>query len=102
MYMLFPAFGPWNVNKELGTCATQWLIDCYDMADGTEPITGYNADYSPIINPVSGYDDQNPYANRDPRLAQSVMYHGMTWPMVNRGPATVDITTPQNGAVVIL
>jgi starch-binding outer membrane protein, SusD/RagB family len=96
MYMLFPAFGPWNVNKELGTCATQWLIDSYDMADGTEPIIGYNADYSPIINPVSGYDDQNPYANRDPRLAQSVMYHGMTWPMVNRAPATVDITTPQN------
>jgi starch-binding outer membrane protein, SusD/RagB family len=86
--MLFPAFNPWNVNKELGTCPTQWLIDCYDMADGTQPITGYNADYSPIINPASGYDDQNPYANRDPRLAQSVMYHGMTWPMVNRAPAT--------------
>ena len=95
LYMLFPAFNPWNVNKELGTCPTQWLVDCYDMADGTQPITGYNADYSPIINPASGYDDQNPYANRDPRLAQSVMYHGMTWPMVNRAPATMDLTIPE-------
>lgn len=95
LYELMPPFNPWNVNKELATVPTQWLVDCYDMLDGTEPITGYNADYSPIINPVSGYDDQNPYANRDPRLAQSMLYHNQTWPKVNKGSAIVDIRTPE-------
>jgi hypothetical protein len=27
----------------------------------------------------SGYDEQHPFDNRDPRLAQLVFYHGMTW-----------------------
>ncbi len=95
MYELFPPFNPWNVNKELATVPTQWLVDCYDMVDGTPPITGYNADFSPIINPASGYNDQNPYLNRDPRLAQSMLYHGVTWPKVNKAPQKVDITTPE-------
>lgn len=95
LYELMPPFNPWNVNKELATVPTQWLVDCYDMADGTQPVTGYNPDYSPIINPVSGYDEQNPYANRDPRLVQSMLYHGQTWAKVNKGPQTVDITTPE-------
>lgn len=96
LYNLFPAFNPWNVNKELTTVPTQWLIDSYDMADGSEPITGYNPDYSPVINPASGYDEQKPYVNRDPRFYQSFLYHGATWPNVNKGTATVDITTPYN------
>lgn len=95
LYECFPAFNPWNVNKELATVPTQWLVDSYDMADGSQPITGYNTDYSPVINPASGYDEQNPYANRDPRLSQSIMYHGMTWPKVDKAPKTVDISTPE-------
>jgi len=96
LYNLFPAFNPWNVNKELTTVPTQWLIDAYDMADGTQPIVGYHADYSPIINPASGYDEQHPYENRDPRFYQTFLYHGAIWPNVNKGTATVDITTPHN------
>lgn len=96
LYNLFPAFNPWNVNKELTTVPTQWLVDCYDMADGSEPILGYNGDNSPVINPASGYDEQNPYANRDPRFDQTIMHQGTIWPNVNKGSATVDITTPHN------
>lgn len=96
LYNLFPAFNPWNVNKELTTVPTQWLVDSYDMADGSEPIIGYNADHSPIINPASGYDEQNPYANRDPRFYQTILHHGATWPSVNKGTARVDLTTPNN------
>lgn len=95
LYECFPPFNPWNINKELATVPTQWLVDCYDMANGTQPVTGYNADFSPIINPAAGYDEQNPYANRDPRLAQSMLYHGATWLKVNKGPQTVDIKTPE-------
>ncbi|WP_286860846.1 RagB/SusD family nutrient uptake outer membrane protein [Proteiniphilum sp. UBA5510] len=96
LYNLFPAFNPWNVNKELTTVPTQWLVDSYDMADGSEPIVGYNSDYSPVINPNSGYNEQDPYKNRDPRFYQTILHHGMTWPKVNNKPAKVDITTPNN------
>lgn len=84
LYNNFPTVDGWNVNKEVGTIPTQQLIDSYDMLDGTEPITGYNGDaFSPIINPASGYDEQNPYANRDPRLRQTILYDRATWPLVN-------------------
>lgn len=84
LYNSFPTVDGWNVNKEVGTIPTQQLVDCYDMLNGTEPIIGYNGDaFSPIINPLSGYDEQNPFANRDPRLAQSILCDGATWPRVN-------------------
>lgn len=95
MYNNMPPFNPWNVNKELTTCPTEWLVDSYDMVDGSQPIDGYNADYSPIINPASGYNEQNPYLNRDPRLAQSMLFNGVTWPKVNAAPQKVDLTAPQ-------
>lgn len=62
-----------------GLCPTQNLVDMYDMANGEEAITGYNADGSPIINPASGYDDQNPYTGRDPRFYGTILYNGANW-----------------------
>lgn len=41
-----------------GNCPTQNLVDAYDMKEGQE------------MNPSA------PYANRDPRLAYTVLYHG--------------------------
>ncbi|MCM1451772.1 MAG: RagB/SusD family nutrient uptake outer membrane protein [Clostridium sp.] len=46
---------------------TQNLVDAY------ETINGLPIDQDPT------YDEQNPYVNRDPRLAQTIFYHGMTW-----------------------
>ena len=42
---------------------TQNFVDAFPMKNGY-----------PIGNAASGYDPQNPYANRDPRLAQIVVY----------------------------
>ncbi|MBQ9660436.1 MAG: RagB/SusD family nutrient uptake outer membrane protein [Bacteroidales bacterium] len=50
-------------------CPTQNLVDAYDMLNGKS-----------IFEPGSGYDESDPYANRDPRLAQTVAYNGMRWP----------------------
>lgn len=50
------------------TSPTQNLIDCYEMKSGL-----------PIHDPASGYDDQKPYANRDPRLEQTILHHGSLW-----------------------
>lgn len=52
------------------------LIDAYEMSNGlTKEEAG------------SGYDPKHPFANRDPRLAMTVLYPGMDW--VGIGGATV-------------
>lgn len=52
-----------------GNCPTQNLVDAYDMKNGKS-----------IDDPTSGYDPQNPYKNRDPRLAVTVAVNGDNWP----------------------
>ena len=47
---------------------TQNLVDAFPMANGY-----------PITDPSSGYSASNPYAGRDPRLAEYVLYNGATF-----------------------
>ncbi len=50
-----------------GNCPSQTLVDAYGMKTGT-------------------FDPANPYANRDPRLAMTVVVNGITgWPAYNTG-----------------
>lgn len=51
-----------------GSTPTQELVDDYSMANGLA-----------ITDPGSGYDPQNPYANREPRFKQSILYNGNTF-----------------------
>jgi hypothetical protein len=56
-----------------GTCLgltspSQNLVDAFLTIDGKT-----------IDDPTSGYDPQNPYANRDPRLAYTVFCNGARW-----------------------
>lgn len=51
---------------------TQDLINQYQMADGQFP---YEEDLV-TVNTVSGYDEQNPYINRDPRFYKSILFQG--------------------------
>lgn len=64
--------------NQAGVCPTQELVDAYEMANGQPAITGYSdaAHLHPIINTASGYDENNPYANRDPRFYASIYYNG--------------------------
>lgn len=55
---------------------TQELVDAYEMTNGKY-----------IDDPTSGYDDQNPYVNRDKRFYGTINYHGTT----SRG-AVLDFT----------
>lgn len=65
-------------SEKSGICPSQELVDCYEMKDGSIPILGYtDSDHlQPIINPTSGYDENNPYVNRDPRFYASIWYNG--------------------------
>lgn len=70
---------------------TQNLVDDYEMANGERPILGYNADMTPVINPLSGYTEngqtntESPnyytgtrmmYVNREPRFYASINFTG--------------------------
>ena len=47
---------------------SQNLVDAFPMRNG-----------KPITDPNSGYNPNDPYANRDPRLSDDVIYNGMTF-----------------------
>jgi hypothetical protein len=56
-----------KVNSTGRTNPTQNFVDCYETINGLP------------IDEDSSYDDQNPYANRDPRLEQTILHHGSIW-----------------------
>jgi hypothetical protein len=56
-------FGGWG-----GNCPMQNLVDDYEMDNGL-----------PIENEASGYDPQDPYADRDPRFYASILYNGAAY-----------------------
>jgi starch-binding outer membrane protein, SusD/RagB family len=58
---------PLSYSGEPGTCPSQNLVDTYRMTDGLK----YNE--SPL------YDPDNPYQDRDPRLAKTILYNGSAW-----------------------
>ncbi|GGC30174.1 hypothetical protein GCM10011386_22730 [Parapedobacter defluvii] len=77
----------------LGATPSQELVDSYDMQSTGEPaITGYrDADHlQPIINPNSGYDEQQPYVNRDPRFYATVWFNGAQYDNINGKVHTVE------------
>ena len=59
------------------TSPTQNFVDAFPTLDGLD-----------ITNAASGYNAQNPYANRDPRLALSVFTNGTKW--LNRNVETFE------------
>ncbi len=51
-----------------GNCPTQDLVDAFECTDGK------SISESPL------YDANDPYANRDPRLAKTIVVNGEAWP----------------------
>lgn len=68
---------------------TQELVNSYVMLNGKS-----------ITEPGSGYDENNPYAGRDPRLTATIVYHGSTWRNADGSTQTIYIkpgTDPDAG-----
>lgn len=60
---------PLSAGARLNALApTQELVESYVMTNGL-----------PIDHPNSGYEESDPYANRDPRLTYTVVYDGYHW-----------------------
>jgi hypothetical protein len=70
-------------NNENYNAPTQELVDSYLMANGKS-----------IKDAGSGYDESNPYVNRDPRLTATVVYHGYVWLNANGTSTQVIYTKP--------
>ncbi|WP_185213143.1 RagB/SusD family nutrient uptake outer membrane protein [Sphingobacterium mizutaii] len=71
---------------------TQELVDSYAMANGL-----------PITDPASGYDPQNPYANREKRFYQSIVYDGSQWlgdvMVMKQGVGSLNATDLNNSSI---
>ncbi|RYE13837.1 MAG: RagB/SusD family nutrient uptake outer membrane protein, partial [Sphingobacteriales bacterium] len=68
-YSNFFDLAPLSVGARLNNMApTQELVDSYLMTNGKR-----------INESGSGYDENDPYINRDPRLTNTIVYHGYEW-----------------------
>lgn len=68
-YSVFFDLAPLAVGARLNAMApTQELVDDYVMLNGRG-----------IKEAGSGYDENNPYNNRDPRLTYTIVYHNYQW-----------------------
>lgn len=78
-YNLFFDIAPLSVGARLNSLApTQELVDSYLMLNGKR-----------IGDPDSGYDEDDPYVNRDPRLAATIAYNGYAWRLPNGNTKTI-------------
>jgi hypothetical protein len=74
-------FAPISVGARLNALApTQELVDSYLMANGRS-----------INEAGSGYDAENPYVNRDPRMTATVVYHNYNWTRPDGSTKTIYI-----------
>ncbi|WP_320168153.1 RagB/SusD family nutrient uptake outer membrane protein [Mangrovibacterium marinum] len=72
-----------SLNSVGRTNPTQNLVDCYETKNGLP------------IDEDPSYDEQNPYANRDPRLEQTILHHGSMWGDVEQEEyRAVDVSSP--------
>jgi hypothetical protein len=56
---------PGQLSGTYGSSPNQLLVDCFEM----------QASGLPVNDPLSGYNEQNPYVGRDPRFYQSIIYN---------------------------
>ena len=74
-------FAPLSAGARLNAMApTQELVDSYLMLNGSR-----------IDETGSGFDEDDPYINRDPRLSCTVVYHGFEWKKAEGGTHTIYI-----------
>ncbi|MGM9768730.1 MAG: RagB/SusD family nutrient uptake outer membrane protein [Candidatus Cryptobacteroides sp.] len=76
-------FVPPSLGGYCNIAPTQELVDSYIMLNGKK-----------ITDAASGYDSANPYADRDPRLAATVIYTGNSYKMADGSDYVVDCENP--------
>lgn len=115
MYTLFPNYGdlfqPQNENNSEIILSLQYIPtdrEHNNQYSLIPPSQGGYANFSPlqelidsyltinglkITDPLSGYDENNPYVNRDPRLKATIIYNGRSWTNFDGSQTTIN-TSP--------
>ena len=76
------ALGSTTQSANCGAVPTQELVDCFEMLDGSLPVSGYTNANHTAATFNAGYNENsgtNIYANRDKRLKSAVVYNGVTY-----------------------
>lgn len=104
-----------DVRGGTGLAATQKMVDAFFMANGQSPVTGYNADGTPIVNAASGYqltgfssfkapssdptatarNTYNQWIDREPRFYVNITYNRSIW--INTNFGKIETTLFYNG-----
>lgn len=81
-----------GIGGNAGMGVTQELVDAFYMANGVQPITGYNADGAPIINAASDYVEKG--FSTSPDLRKTKWWGGGPFNLATNGlrPITLDGT----------
>lgn len=75
--------------EKAGSCPTQELVDMFDMKGSGLPVLSPKTPYldddhlQPNYYPESGYDEDNPYEDRDPRFNATVIFNGAYIPGID-------------------
>ncbi|TNJ45855.1 RagB/SusD family nutrient uptake outer membrane protein [Tamlana fucoidanivorans] len=72
-----------NIDGDAGYSPSQEIVDRFETADGW-----------PIDHPSSGYNEQDPYSNRDPRFYKDILYHDAPFAKVSDSDRMDMRTTP--------
>lgn len=79
----------WNTNQVEKVFLPVGFTGSFSGAGRTNPTQNFVDAYETInglaIEDDPGYDPSDPYANRDPRLSQTVFYQGMPWGRADKG-----------------
>ena len=104
-----------DIRGGTGLAATQKMVDAFFMANGQSPVTGYNADGTPIVNAGSGYqltgfssfkapssdptatarNTFNQWVDREPRFYVNITYNRSIW--INTNFGKIETTLFYNG-----
>lgn len=104
-----------DIRGGTGLAATQRMVDAFFMANGQSPVTGYNADGTPIVNASSGYqltgftsfkapssdptatarNTYNQWVDREPRFYVNITYNRSVW--INTNFGKIETTLFYNG-----
>ncbi|MGQ1783613.1 MULTISPECIES: RagB/SusD family nutrient uptake outer membrane protein [unclassified Saccharicrinis] len=76
------ALGTVKQSSNCGAVPTQELVDCFELTDGTLPISAYNTAEHTDVTFAEGYNETTGadiYANRDMRLSAAIAYNGINY-----------------------
>lgn len=89
-------YGAQDQSDNCGTVPSQELIDCFELKDGTIPVTAYtnNDPTKPVF--AAGYNEDagsDPYAQRDARFYQAVLFNDAVYGSMQGFDDTITVYT---------